>query len=103
MKNKIIHMTLTYRWFDLIESGRKDTEYRRWVPGWQKRLEGTKEGDRIIFHRGYTDRTCVREIESVEVVTGWDLPNEEYRFFGCPNESAFFKIKIRPCFFEKKC
>lgn len=53
----------------------------------------------VVFHRGYTSRTLTRQIEQIRVISGWDLPNEEYRFFGCPNESAFYKIKFGPCFF----
>ena len=29
------------------------------------------------------------------VIGGWDLPNEVYQFFKCPNESQFFEIQFR--------
>lgn len=95
MKNKTIHMTLTYKWFDLVESGKKTEEYRRWVPGWRKRLNGLKRDDLVVFHRGYTGRTLTRKIEDIRVIGGWDLPNDVYKFFGCPNESLFFRIRFQ--------
>lgn len=61
----------------------------------RKRLNGLRRGDSIVFHRGYTNRTLTRRIEQIRVLSGWDLPNEEYQFFGCPNESQFFEIQFR--------
>lgn len=99
---KTLHLTLTYHWWDKVSSGEKNAEYRRFTANWRKRLADVRPGDLVVFHRGYTNRTLTRRIEQIRVIGGWDLPNEEYQFFKCPNESAFFKIKIRPCFFEKK-
>ena len=100
---KTLHLTLTYHWWDKVSSGEKNAEYRRFTANWRKRLADIRSGDLVVFHRGYTSRTLTRRIEQIRVISGSDLPNEVYQFFGCPNESAFFKIKIRPCFFEKKC
>lgn len=100
---KTLHLTLTYHWWDKVSSGEKNAEYRRFTVNWRKRLADIRPGDLVVFHRGYTSRTLTRRIEQIRVISGSDLPNEVYQFFGCPNESAFFKIKIRPCFFEKKC
>ena len=100
---KTLHLTLTYHWWDKVASGEKMAEYRRFTANWRKRLADVRPGDLVVFHRGYTNRTLTRRIEQIRVISGSDLPNEVYQFFGSPNESAFFKIKIRPCFFEKKC
>ncbi len=61
----------------------------------RKRLNGLRRGDSIVFHRGYTNRTLTRRIEQIRVIGGWDLPNEVYQFFKCPNESQFFEIQFR--------
>lgn len=92
---KTLHLTLTYHWWDEIAEGRKTCEYRRWVPGWRKRLNGLKRDDLVVFHRGYTGRTLTRKIEDIRVIGGWDLPNDVYKFFGCPNESLFFRIRFQ--------
>lgn len=89
-----LHVTLTYHWFDKVESGKKTTEYRKFCAGWAKRLEKLKPGDRIVFHRGYTDKTAVGKITEISVIVGWNLPQEEYKFFGCPNEEYFFEISF---------
>lgn len=96
---KTLHLTLTYHWWDKIASGEKSAEYRRFTANWRKRLADVRPGELVVFHRGYTNRTLACRIEQIRVISGWDLPNEEYRFFGCPNESAFYKIKFGPCFF----
>lgn len=92
---KTLHLTLTYRWWDEIAAGRKTCEYRRFTEGWRKRLNGVKRGDLVVFHRGYTNRTLSRRIEQIRVIGGWNLPNEVYQFFKCPNESQFFEIQFR--------
>lgn len=92
---KTLHLTLTYHWWEEIAAGRKTCEYRRFTEGWRKRLNSLQRGDLIVFHRGYTGRTLTRQIERIRVVDGWDLPNEVYQFFGCPNESQFFEIQFQ--------
>lgn len=92
---KNLHLTLTFHWWEEIAAGRKTCEYRRFTDGWRKRLNGVKRGDLVVFHRGYTGRTLTRQIESIRVVDGWNLPNDVYKFFGSPNESQFFEIQFR--------
>lgn len=92
---KTLHLTLTYHWWDKVVSGEKKAEYRRFTEGWRKRLNGVKRGDLVVFHRGYTGRTLTRTIEDIRVIGGWNLPNEVYQFFKCPNESQFFEIQFR--------
>ena len=91
---KNLHLTLTFHWFDEIAEGRKTCEYRRFTANWQKRLEDVRPGDLVVFHRGYTSITITRRIEQIRVISGCDLPNEVYQFFGCPNESKFFEITL---------
>lgn len=89
---KTLHLTLTYHWWDKIASGEKNAEYRRFTEGWKKRLSHFKKGDLVIFHRGYSARTITRRVVNIRVLDGWNLPNDVYKFFGCPNETRFFEI-----------
>lgn len=91
---KTLHLTLTFYWFEEIAAGRKTCEYRRFTDGWRKRLNGWQRGDLIVFHRGYTGRTLTQSIKDIRVITGWDLPNEVYDYFGKPNEEKFFEIRF---------
>lgn len=91
---KTLHLTLTYHWWDKIASGEKNAEYRRFTANWRKRLADVRPGDLVVFHRGYTSRVITRRIEQIRVLSGRDLPNEVYQFFGCPNESQFFEIAL---------
>lgn len=45
---KIIHMRLTFKWYDLIDCGYKTHEYRL-VDKWKARLNGVKRGDFYRF------------------------------------------------------
>lgn len=92
---KTVHLTLTYHWFKQIADGQKTREYRRFCPAWIKRIGALKQGDQIVFHRGYTGVTLTRTVEKVCVIPGWDLPNDVYKFFGCPNETRFFEVQFQ--------
>ncbi|MGE4293870.1 MAG: hypothetical protein AB7E32_16880 [Desulfovibrio sp.] len=50
--SRILHLTLTRRWFDLIASGEKTEEYREIKPHWIARLDA-REYDEIHFRNGY--------------------------------------------------
>jgi ASC-1-like (ASCH) protein len=90
-----LDMVLTHYWFDEILAGRKTCEYRRFCPTWIKRIGSLKQGDKIVFRRGYTGVTLTRTVKKVRVIPGWDLPNDVYKFFGCPNETQFFEIQFQ--------
>jgi len=53
----MIHLILTYKWFDMIVSGEKQAEYRKYSPEkwdkWLKDFERNGSG-LITFQRGYT-------------------------------------------------
>ena|SRR3989344_3803126 len=51
MKQKILHLTLKKKWFDLIISGKKKVENREVKPYWTKRFK--KQYDVIKFVNGY--------------------------------------------------
>lgn len=50
----ILHLVLTYHWFDEIYYGRKNIEYRKITPYWTKRIyEKRDQLKEVVFHRGY--------------------------------------------------
>lgn len=83
---------LTRKWFDLIASGKKKSEYRRVKPFWTARLKDAKPGDEIIFRRGYSHVIMPRRLIGVSIVEGRQLPEAEREFFGPCNDVKFYKI-----------
>jgi hypothetical protein len=103
IQEKVLHLTLNKKWFDMILSGKKKEEYREVKDYWMKRLVGIngcgtsynftilnnrenkcKEFDYIIFKNGYSKnaRTMKIECEGITVNQGrreWGAPN--YRVF----------------------
>ena len=67
MEQKILHLTLKKKWFDLIKSGEKKVEYREIKPYWFKRLfekSGEfKQFDYIIFTNGYRKDSPKMKVE----------------------------------------
>ena len=55
MKQRILHLTLNRKWFDLISKGKKVFEYREYKPHWISRLlkDGTKNFNEVHFTNGY--------------------------------------------------
>lgn len=49
---KTLHLTLHWKWFDLIDRGEKNIEYRDLTPYWISRLRG-KDFDEVLFRNGY--------------------------------------------------
>lgn len=74
MKN--LSLVLMHKWYDLIESGEKTSEFREMKPYWVKRLEG-KHYDTVTFQRGYTNiKQCYKIIEIIKTTKANDLdPN----------------------------
>jgi ASC-1-like (ASCH) protein len=66
---KILYLTLKKKWFDLIKSGKKKSEFREIKPYWKTRLEG-KEFDFIIFRNGYLKESPTLKIEWKGIVFG---------------------------------
>ena len=53
---KILHLTLTKKWFDMIAHGAKKEEYREVTDYWKARLHDKDEGEYLFF----TDFDIVR-------------------------------------------
>lgn len=68
-----LFLVLKYKWFDLIESGQKTSEYREIKPFWDKRLN--KHYDTITFQRGYSKNPCRMTFKILEI-TKTTLPND---------------------------
>jgi hypothetical protein len=74
---KILHLTLTKKWFDMIKSGLKMEEYREIKPYWDKRL--SKAYDAIRFANGYGKHVphFTIELKGVRIGNGnpeWGAP-----------------------------
>ena len=75
MENKILHLTLKKKWFDLIASGEKNLEYREMKPYWTTRLftseqvsenhtkYHSREYDEIHFKNGYGPNVPFMRVE----------------------------------------
>ena len=71
---KILHLTLKKKWFDLIKSGEKKEEYREIKPYWTKRLtindRAIKNYNYIIFTNGYRKDSPKLKIEYLGLGVG---------------------------------
>jgi len=63
MKN-ILHLVLKKKWFDMIASGEKTVEYRKFSQYWIDRISGKKV---VVFHLGYTRKIIIFELKNVIV------------------------------------
>jgi len=107
---KILDLPLKKEWYNMIESGIKDEEYRDIKSYWIKRLclyadtlmrcvdcdslfmcdscfEPYKY-THVRFRHGYTKRTMMREIESISI--GYGKPE-----WGAPTDRKVFIIKFK--------
>lgn len=79
---KLLHLVLTYHWYDETKRGRKRTEYRKITENWKRQIWGKRnEHTHIRFARGHTSEMIVYQFIGVDVgncpIDGWD--NEYYR------------------------
>ena len=93
---KTLHLPLKAKWYEMIESGVKNEEYREIKPYWSKRFTGmfkplfsfrcnyrqsnVKGYTHVKFSFGYTKRTMTYEIESITIGKGkreWGAPTED--------------------------
>lgn len=74
------------KWYEMIESGEKKEEYREIKEYWTKRLS-KKKYDIVKFVYGYTRRTMMFHIKSIEESTG----KEEW---GAEKDKKYYVIKL---------
>ena len=81
MKNSVhplvVHLVLTYHWFDDMIALRKPVEYRVMSPHWKRLIwDRRNEIAAARFSRGYTAETILRPIIGIDVgpcpYNGWD-------------------------------
>jgi hypothetical protein len=78
--SRILHLTLTKKWFDMIACGEKQEEYREMKPFWYNRFVNSydndtgeylmkygAEGDIVVFTNGYGVNRPQIEIELIEI------------------------------------
>ena len=95
---KILDLPLKAKWYNMIESGEKQEEYRRIKSYWCKRL--LKCEDKLIdgitirtdythvrFRYGYTKRTMLFELHEIDI----DYGNPEW---GAPENEMVFILKL---------
>jgi len=85
---KILHLTLKKKWFDMILSGEKTEEYRDIKPYWDKRLIGNSF-DIIRFRNGYKKDSSTFDIECKGISKGFGWVT-----WGAPKINAVYIIKL---------
>jgi hypothetical protein len=74
---KVVHLVLTYHWFDEMVNLRKHVEYRAMTPHWKRLIwDRRNEIAAARFSRGYTAETILRPIIGIDVgpcpYNGWE-------------------------------
>lgn len=82
-----LFLPLKAKWYELIEKGIKEEEYREIKEYWYKRLTG-KNYKYVCFSYGYTKRTMTFECK--EIVC-WRIGNPEW---GAEPGKEYFVIKL---------
>jgi hypothetical protein len=76
----LLHLVLTYHWYDETAHGSKRIEYREMTPRWRKLIfDKRDEITHVRFARGYTATMQTYEVEKIDVgscpIDGW---NDQY-------------------------
>ena len=87
----VLHLVLTYHWYDETESGRKSVEYRAMTDRWRRQIwDRRDEITHVRFARGYTSTMQTFEVEKIDVgscpIEGWD--DEYYRIHFKQNDQG---------------
>jgi len=72
-QNKVLSLSLISFWFEMIKSGRKTVEYRRYCHYWNKRFMNNQY-DIVIFHKGCSKKTVAFKINKIELLE--NKPND---------------------------
>ena len=82
---KILYLPLKAKWYNMIDSGVKQEDYRDIKPYWSKRLN--KQYTHVVFSYGYTKRRMTFKI--AKIITGYGRTE-----LGAPSDKEVFIIKI---------
>jgi hypothetical protein len=88
-ENRILHLTLKKKWFDMIASGEKKEEYRQDKPYWKDRFvkkgywhsQTCKDFDAVRFKNGYGKNAPVLDVECLGIRLA-DLDEVQPEWFG---------------------
>jgi len=88
INNKVLHLVLKKKWYEMEERGEKTEEYRDISPYWRKRLvdpvtHHAKPFSHVCFHCGYTQRVFINRIDSITIGKGhpeWGAPEDRSVF-----------------------
>lgn len=84
LRNNVLSLNLTYYWYELIKSGKKTTEYRRYCDYWNKRFKNNQY-DIVVLHRGYSKENIAFKINTIKLLK--NQPNDL-------NESICWAIEL---------
>lgn len=101
MADKILHLTLKKKWFDMIASGEKKEEYRQDKMYWKDRFvkkgywhsQTCKDFDIVRFRNGYTKDARIIDVECKGIRLA-DLDNVNTEWFGSFKEYDGCRIFI---------
>jgi len=76
MKNKRLHLVLTFDWFDQTDRGWKRVEYRKMTPRWKKLIWDARDEIKTVrFARGYTADAREFYVHKIDIgscpIAGW--------------------------------
>ena len=73
----VLHLVLTYHWYDETDRGAKSIEYRAMTRQWARQIwQRRNEITHVRFARGYTSTMRTFEVEKIDIgdcpIDGWD-------------------------------
>jgi len=77
----MLTFNLKFKYFDMIISGLKDTEYRTKNNYWDKRISKLKIGDTIKIIKGHTKTFIYAEVVKIDKIIYTELPEYAKEFF----------------------
>lgn len=89
MNSKPLFVPLKAEWFDRFADGTKDTEYRKYGPGWNERT--VYAGRPVILSKGYSGARLDAVVVSFELVKARDVPRATELY---PPQTTLIAIKL---------
>lgn len=73
----VLHLVVSFKWYDAHASGAKDIEYRAMSPHWHKLIWDRKRKlTHVRYSRGYSSTTMTRKITGITIghcpYKGWE-------------------------------
>jgi len=68
LENVVLHLILSFDWFNQVLSGNKTVEYRRICPNWSRLIWSRRDQIKtVVFHKGYTDTTIACDVDNIDI------------------------------------